>query len=458
MVHIHKKTLKRSLLLLGGLFLLSSDPILAKTETNLSKALKSGDKSIEFSGKEKESVKIPKGVRVVGSAPDKAIISNDIVMANGSSLENITVDGKIIAITIEKGASVTLTNVTVSGGSDTGIFAPKGGASLTIKNSRIRQNRKGIFLLEGNRISLSGVTVSNNKEEGLDMHAGTQGSITGSTFSGNSEGGIEVIINGGGLSLTNNIFSGNQASGLALQSYGGGGGGSKTGSFSLSGNSFVNNGNFGIDCKNPQGTGGAFFGSSVKANGNTLSGNKKGAINPECGIANRAVAVGDVKDSDNNQEKEKEDTVEDENTEEAATTANALEITESIERNDESAPSKLLEESVVLKEESRLYKEQLRKKPWFTPQEKVKKGQLTQKQAKLKEEISRCRVVASREVSLDLSSSETSCTKEEKTAAVRNLSEATEHLEYTFFRDAKKYLIEQHNQFEDFFLREVWKF
>jgi len=250
--------IRRTLLVGIFLFFFGAPIALGDESANLSKALKSGKKEIQFSGKEKESVRIPKGVRVTGSSPDKAVITGDISMADGSSLKNVTVDGKTIAISIEKGATVSLENVTVTGASDAGIFAPKGGGTLTVINSRIRQNRKGIFLLSGKQLRMSATSVSNNQEEGLDMHAGTGGSITGSTFTNNKEGGIEVIINGGNFTLSGNTFSGNSASGLALQSYGGGGG-MKTGKFILTGNTFSGNGNFGVDCKNPQGTGGGLL-------------------------------------------------------------------------------------------------------------------------------------------------------------------------------------------------------
>ena len=138
---------------IGGILLLTPVGVSA-AETNLSKALKSGKKTIEFTGKEKQSVRIPKGVTVIGSGPEKSVISNDIVLADGASLKNLTVSGKVIAITLDKGASVTLENVTVTGASDSGVFAPLGGGTLTMKNSRVQNNRKGIFLLKGVKASI----------------------------------------------------------------------------------------------------------------------------------------------------------------------------------------------------------------------------------------------------------------------------------------------------------------
>lgn len=449
----------KTLFLLGGFFWIFPNETLAKTETNLSKALKSGDKTIEFSGKEKESVKIPKGVKVIGSSPEKAVISGDVIMANGSSLENITVDGKVISITVEKGASVSLSNVTVSGGSDTGIFAPKGGGTLTISNSRIRQNRKGIFLLEGKTLFLSGSFVSNNKEEGLDMHAGSQGSITGSTFSNNSEGGIEVILNGSGLTISKNTFSSNQASGLALQSYGSGGGGSKTGRFVVSDNSFTNNGNFGIDCKNPQGTGGGFFAGSVKANGNTFTVNKKGSINGECGITNRGQIKNDANSPNEGEDGEntEEDLIEEAN-EEMVTTELAERNREEIETKNENFIKDLSEQSLLLVNESIQYENRLQKKPWFYKKQTVEKALLEEKMNDVREELGLCTIVDSRELSLPPEDESVLCTKEEKKNIEVNLENTKKHLDYSFFEISKTFFAKWQSLGQDFFLREVWKF
>ncbi|OGI21897.1 MAG: hypothetical protein A2808_01955 [Candidatus Moranbacteria bacterium RIFCSPHIGHO2_01_FULL_55_24] len=273
----------------------------AETTQNLDKALKSGKKNIQFSGKENDDVKIRKGVAVIGSSPDKAIINGDIEMENGSSLQNVTVNGNVVPITVDKGASVTLINVTVRGGKDTGIYAPKGGGTLTVRNSRITKNRKGLFILEGKALRLSGNQISGNGEEGLDVHAFASGSIAGNTFSGNGEGGAEIIINGSSLTVSGNTFNGNKSSGLALQTYGGS---SKAGKISINNNTFVGNGNFGIDCKNPSGSGGLqYFRQTARAVGNKFSGNGLGPISQRCSFGNQAeIPKEDIAENDSETE------------------------------------------------------------------------------------------------------------------------------------------------------------
>lgn len=269
-----------------------------KVETNLEKAIKSGKKQILFSGKEKDDITIKSGVAVTGTG--SASIMGDIKMENGSSLANVTVIGKTIAITVAKGASVTLSNVTVQGGSDTGIFAPQGGGTLTVKNSRIIKNRKGFYILPGKNLNLSGNTVSENKEEGLDVRAGTSGSITGNQFVNNGEGGAEIIAGSARLTIKGNTFAGNKSSGLAIQSYAGSG--KAPGSVALNNNTFANNRDFGLSCISPSkgGAGAAFYKATIKAIDNTFRANGAGNISAECGgVVNRSSAVIENQAEDN---------------------------------------------------------------------------------------------------------------------------------------------------------------
>ncbi len=275
---------------------------------DLEKAIKSGKKQILFSGKENEDLTVKKGIAVVGTSPDKALIYGDIKMEQGSSLSNVTVVGKKTVITIAKGASVTLSNVTVRGGSDVGIFVPEGGGTLTVKNSRILKNRKGLYVLPGKNLSIIGNVVSGNTEEGLDVRAGTSGSISGNQFTNNGEGGAEIIAGSSKLTITRNTFSGNKSSGLALQSYSGTG--SAPGNIQVSNNTFAGNGNFGLTCGSPSkgGAGGTFFQRVIRLVDNTFQGNKQGSIDPVCAVANRRSVV--EEDEENNEsEKISEDEV-----------------------------------------------------------------------------------------------------------------------------------------------------
>lgn len=265
---------------------------------DLEKAIKSGKKQILFAGKENEDLTIKAGVSVVGTSPDKALIYGDIKMENGSSLSSVTVAGKRTVITIAKGANVTLSNVTVRGGREVGIFAPEGGGTLTVKNSRILKNRKGFYILPGKNLNIIGNVVSNNDEEGLDVRAGTSGTISGNQFVDNGEGGAEIIVGSARLTITRNTFVRNKSSGLALQAYSGAG--KAPGNVQVSGNTFSGNGNFGLVCSSPSkgGAGGSFFQRVIRLVDNTFQGNKEGSIDPVCAVANRSSAVKEVNESE----------------------------------------------------------------------------------------------------------------------------------------------------------------
>ncbi len=433
--------------LIGGVFLVVPVSALA-AETNLSKALKSGKKTIEFTGKEKQSVRIPKGVTVIGSGPEKAVISNDIVLADGAILKNVTVSGKVIAITLDKGASVTLENVVVTGASDSGIFAPLGGGTLTMRNSRVQNNRKGIFLLRGKGINLSGTTVQGNKEEGLDMHGGAGGSLVGNVFSKNGEGGVEVIIDGSSLSITNNTFADNASSGVALQSYGGEQGLAKTGKFVLQNNTFRNNGNFGVDCKNPQGVGGAYFAGSTRATDNTFAANKKGAIAGTCFFANRQTA---------SEEEKKEETEEilEEEREEKEAVAHAEEILEAVALKSKYGDSV---QNLDLRRQS-LEKEET--KPFWQWRKELLNERMHVKNeaASLENQVRQCVKVSSYEVSMKEGLSENVCTREEQSQYLEKIADIKNNLQLsegrtlvgkgrTLLKNIQGYFLE----------REVWKF
>ncbi len=288
--------------LFGVIFVVGPVGAAEKIETNLEKAMKSGKKHIVFSGKENDDITIKAGVSVTGVSVDKAIIADDIKMENGSSLKNVTVSGEDTVITIAKGASVTLTNVTVRGGKDVGIYVLGGGGTLTVINSRITNNRKGLYILPGKNLNLSGNVISGNDEEGLDARDGTSGRLMGNQFIKNGEGGAEIIAGGTDLKLSGNTFANNKSSGLAVQSYRGRG--KQAGRMLLQGNTFANNGDYGIRCISPSkgGAGGAFYQMTVRAIDNTFRGNGRGTIAPECAIANRSSAVAAQANAKSNRE------------------------------------------------------------------------------------------------------------------------------------------------------------
>lgn len=296
----------------GGLllftFVLPTLTLAAEKPTkDLEKAVKSGKKVILFEGKESEDFTIRKGVTVNGTNPGKAIISGDIKLENGVTLSNLTVSGKEIPITIARGASVTLINVTIRGGKDAGIMALGGGGTLTLKNSRIINNRKGLYVLDGKNLALSGNVIGSNKEEGLDVRIGTTGTISGNQFIDNGEGGAEIIAGSARLIIQNNTFARNKSSGLSLQSYSGAG--KAPGSVKLSKNTFADNRGSGLSCGSPSrgGADGSFYRRTISTTDNIFRGNGEGSIHPDCGgVANQISPKDDVDQLEEEKKREAE--------------------------------------------------------------------------------------------------------------------------------------------------------
>lgn len=252
---------------------------------NLRSALKGGG-VVNFSGKENDDVKIPKGATVIGKSPADAVINGQVTMENGSVLRNVTVNGDVFGIIVEKGASATLENVTVKGASDTGIFTKQGSGTLIVRNSRIIQNRKGFYILPGKTLLITGSEVARNKEEGIDVRWEVGGTISGNRIAQNGEGGAEIIVGSSSLTVTGNSFTGNKSSGLSLQFYSDA---KKLGKMVMERNAFAANGNHGITCGSPNSSGlpASYFTNSVRLRENVFSaGNKRGNINPACRLAN----------------------------------------------------------------------------------------------------------------------------------------------------------------------------
>ena len=229
---------------------------------------------------------------------------------------------------------------------------------------------------------------------------------------------MEVIINGSSFTVSGNTFSGNSSSGIALQSYGGGGGGAKTGSFVLTGNTFSGNGNFGIDCKNPLGTGGAFFVASVKATNNTFTGNKKGETNGECGIRNIVV----VEKTEEDEQSEPEESLEEELQEEEDMTALSQDIATKRERLDA-----LQQEVALLEAEASAYVQKRGEQSGRarllggTPEQKLLEGRILEKQDHLKRKTESCAPVDTYEVSVETAGEHFLCTKEDRLALMVTL-------------------------------------
>jgi len=225
-----------------------------------------------------EKVILPKNVKLKGES-HKTVIK-ELVMKNGSEVENLAVKGG--GVEIAKDAKADLLNVEISG-AHIGIKT-SGRGKLTVRDSEINDNGKGFYLQYGKDVDIRGNEVINNEEEGIDIRANVDGVIENNHISNNKEGGIEVIVGKSDLTIRNNIIKNNKASGIAIQFY------KSTkdlGALRIAGNVLSGNGNYGIDCKIPSGgkPSAGYWSQSVVFGYNKIEGNGKGVLSKTCSFS-----------------------------------------------------------------------------------------------------------------------------------------------------------------------------
>ncbi|MFZ5981992.1 MAG: right-handed parallel beta-helix repeat-containing protein, partial [Patescibacteria group bacterium] len=115
-----------------------------------------GDKIYIKDGIYEENVKLPKGVSLRGKSESGVVISGYVEMDDESSLENLTVSGSSINIRIKKDADVEIDDCTIKEAKQVGIQTEIGGGKLKVKNSKIRDGGKGLYIQSGKNIEMTG--------------------------------------------------------------------------------------------------------------------------------------------------------------------------------------------------------------------------------------------------------------------------------------------------------------
>lgn len=230
-------------------------------------------------GKYKESFTLSSGTELKGSGSD-SVVEGEIKMKNDCSLESLKVEDG--GVEVLKNARVTIDDVKIED-SHIGIVT-SGSGKLTLKNSTISHNGKGLYLQYGKNVDIRNNKVVHNREEGIDIRANVDGIISGNQIESNKEGGIEVIAGKSQLTISNNSIRYNKASGIAIQFYKENSG---LGNLKISGNTLIGNGNYGIDCKIPSGgrPEANYWSKSVSFSYNKVGGNGKGGFSDFCGFS-----------------------------------------------------------------------------------------------------------------------------------------------------------------------------
>ncbi len=247
----------------------------------------SGENKIYIkNGKYTENITLNKGQELYGQDKSKTIIegtgAHSVITAKDKNLlKNLTVQKGSTAVTAQ--GEIKITNCLIQSASKIGIDLPEGGATLTLENSKITKNGKGLYVQKGRKVSISGNDVTENQEEGIDMREKVSGTISDNSIVGNKEGGIEIVVGSSDVFIKNNVIKKNSASGIAAQFYSQA---SKTGEIKIKGNSITSNGAYGITCKSPAGDdySKSYWNKSIEIIENKIENNKRKSISGSCKI------------------------------------------------------------------------------------------------------------------------------------------------------------------------------
>lgn len=260
-----------------------------KPYESLEKALAeagTGDKIYIKNGKYVGNVVLEKDIELYGQDKNKTIIEGSgihstITAKDNNLIKNLTVQGGSTGITAE--GKIKITDCKIQSASKKGLDLWAGSASLTLENSKITKNGKGLYIQKGREVFISGNEITANDEEGIDLREKTSGTISGNYIAGNGEGGIEIVVGSSTVMIKNNQIKKNRASGIAAQFYSQA---AKTGEITISKNTISSNGAYGITCKAPSGDdySKSYWNKSLEILENKIENNKGKAIAGSCKI------------------------------------------------------------------------------------------------------------------------------------------------------------------------------
>lgn len=243
-----------------------SDALTAKQEKNISTI-------IVASGTYNETLILPENTILFGNdtvtITAKRIGNHDIITPkNNTALINLTLSGGDNCISIPEKTNVRIFNVTVENAKDFGIEMDMDDEKrdewdnlvatynilykspeeidqiplVRISNSKITKNGlQGLYLADG-RVEIENTIVSENGEEGIDLHPHLHTTIKNVISQNNGEGGLESEIYDNIATITDSTFDSNVSSGLAFITHIG------TGKIILKNNTITNNQKYGIRC------------------------------------------------------------------------------------------------------------------------------------------------------------------------------------------------------------------
>jgi len=253
-----------------------------KTIAEALKEASSGDSIYIKNGTYEEDLEISEGINLYGEDRSETIIKNSkkgIIAKGNNHIEELTITGGYDGITFEEDGEIE--NCYIKDAEKNAINLTAESDNFFLKNSKIKNNGKGIYVQRGRKIEIENNEFEDNREEGLDIRSEVKGYIKNNIISNNAESGIEIILGGSKVLIEDNIIKKNGASGIATQFYDLV---SDTGNVQIKNNIISKNKKFGIRCGSPQG-GKIKFGywnESLQLDGNKIEFNDITAIDPTC--------------------------------------------------------------------------------------------------------------------------------------------------------------------------------
>ena len=265
----------------------SSDKPYCTISDALEKASSSKNKIYIKSGTYKEKIVLGKKIEIYGKNASDVVIQNpgsdgSTVSGEGdNTIRNVTVKGGHDGIVLKKEGKIE--KCIIRDVSKNAINLLSNDGKVEIKNNKITDNGKGLYVQAGRTIIIQDNQITENSEEGIDLRSDVNGSIKNNTVSKNGEGGIELVVGKANLVISNNTITKNRASGVAAQFYSST---SKTGEVNIISNKINENKDYGLTCKNTLGGSYSkdYWDKSIELSNNSIEKNKIKAIDPNCHI------------------------------------------------------------------------------------------------------------------------------------------------------------------------------
>ncbi len=209
----------------------SADHPYNKISEGLNKA-KSGDEVRVRKGEYKETITIPKEVKLSGNKKDTSgvVIKGDdkdepvVIMKDDAELMNLTVKGGKHGILVKEDAEVHVYNVSVKDSRREGIIllsAPrdKKHQALLDKVKVSESGRTGIYAQKRFTILINSEIVRNDSD-GIDLAGGSKAWIENTKLSENKGSGAKFVMDGADVWTKNNSIRSNKREGIEINSYG----------------------------------------------------------------------------------------------------------------------------------------------------------------------------------------------------------------------------------------------